>query len=204
MARALTKEQVMSNAYYDTDKGFGSIRDTLKQAKEKDPSITIVDVNNFMAKQPNTQIRKYRGSNSYTAPFAGFEYQMDMAPPTKEPETKMPKKNEEPRYALIVIDIFSKYANVVPMTNNDGKSVLSALKDNFKIMGRPMSIYSDDDGGFKTVVKEYFEAEGITHHYFNSCQCSRALHQDHQKMIYDRVRFNRAGWASMLTPALKQ
>ena len=41
MARALTKEQVISNAYYDIDRGFGSIRETLKQAKEQDPSITI-------------------------------------------------------------------------------------------------------------------------------------------------------------------
>ena len=39
MARRLTKEQVISNAYYDLEKGFGSIQGTLKQAKEKDPSI---------------------------------------------------------------------------------------------------------------------------------------------------------------------
>ena len=44
-----------------------------------------------MRKQPNKQIRKYIGSNSYTAPFARFEYQidiMDMKPIAKEPEVK--------------------------------------------------------------------------------------------------------------------
>jgi len=69
-----------------------------------------VDVENFMRKQPNKQIRKYRGSNSYTAPFAMFEYQidiMDMKPLTKVPEVKVPVKNGEPRYAMVVIDIFS-------------------------------------------------------------------------------------------------
>ena len=43
---------------------------------------------------------------------------MDMEPLTKEPETKIPIKNDEPRYGLVVIDIFSKLANVVPMKEN--------------------------------------------------------------------------------------
>ena len=34
MARRLTKEQIISNVYYDLEKGFGSIQDTLKQAKD--------------------------------------------------------------------------------------------------------------------------------------------------------------------------
>ena len=44
-----------------------------------------------MAKQPNKQIRKYRGYNSYTAPFARFEYKMDimdMVPLTKNLKQK--------------------------------------------------------------------------------------------------------------------
>ena len=76
-------------------RGFGSINETLKKAKEQDQSINRVDVENFMRKQPNKQIRKYRGSNSYTAPFARFEFQIDitdMKPLTKEPETKIPIK----------------------------------------------------------------------------------------------------------------
>ena len=138
MARRLTKEQIISNVYYDLEKGFGSIQDTLKQAKEQDPSITRVDVETFMKKQPNKQIRGYRGSNSYTAPFSRFEYQidiMDMVPLTREPEVKIPRKNTEPRYALVVIDIFSKLANAVPMKNKDGATVLPALKESFKKMG---------------------------------------------------------------------
>jgi hypothetical protein len=42
---------------------------------------------------------------------------MDMKPLTKEPETKIPIKNDEPRYAMVVVDIFSKLANVVPIGN---------------------------------------------------------------------------------------
>ena len=80
-----------------------SIQDTLKQAKEQDPSITRVDVETFMKKQPNKQIRGYRGSNSYTAPFSRFEYQIDimhMKPLTKVPEAKIQMKNSEPQRSL--------------------------------------------------------------------------------------------------------
>ena len=208
MARRLTKEQIISNVYYDLEKGFGSIQDTLKQAKEQDPSITRVDVETFMKKQPNKQIRGYRDSNSYTAPFSRFEYQidiMDMVPLTREPEVKIPRKNTEPRYALVVIDIFSKLANAVPMKNKDGATVLPALKESFKRMGFPMSIYSDDDGAFKSVVKEFFDAEGINHIItLTHANVVERFIRTLKNMVYDRVRFNKAGWTSMLPLVLKK
>ena len=68
MARRLSRDDIISNVYYNLEKGFGSINETLKKAKEQDPTINNkVDVENFMRKQPNKQIRKYRESNSYTA-----------------------------------------------------------------------------------------------------------------------------------------
>ena len=81
----------------------------------------------FERKQLNKQIRKYKGSNSYTAPFARFEYQidiMDMKPFTKEPGVAVPIKNDEPRYAMVVIDIFSELANAVPMKEKSGPNAL--------------------------------------------------------------------------------
>ncbi len=38
----------------------------------------------------------------------------DMAPLTKESEAKLPVSHNQPRYGLVVIDIFSKLANVIP------------------------------------------------------------------------------------------
>ena len=190
MARRLAKEHIISNVYYDLEKGFGSIQDTLKLAKEQDPSITTVDVETFMKKQPNKQIRGYRGSNSYTAPFSWFEYQIDivhMKPLTKVPEAKIPMKNSEPPYALVVIDIFSKMGDVVPMKQRDGETVLPALKQSFKKMGFPMSIYSDDDGAFQTVVSKFLQGRRHkSHHHKNTRQCRGAFH-----MIHDTVRLIR-------------
>ena len=78
MARRLSRDDTISNVYYNLETGFGSINETLKKAKEQDPTINRVDVENFVRKQPNKQIRTCRGSNSYTALFATFEYQIDM------------------------------------------------------------------------------------------------------------------------------
>ena len=66
MARRLSRDDTISNVYYNLETGFGSINETLKKAKEQDPTINRVDVENFMRKQPNKQIRTYRGSNSYS------------------------------------------------------------------------------------------------------------------------------------------
>ena len=166
MARWLTKEQVISNTYYDVEGGFGSIQETYEKAKQKDPEISLDDVKQSMTKEPNKQIKGYRGTNSFTAPFARYEYQIDimvMSPLSKESEVKIEPTKKEPRYALVVIDIFSKYADVIPMKENNSESVLEALKQAFKKMGFPMSIYSDNDGAFQSVVKKFFDDEGIQH-----------------------------------------
>ena len=63
------------------------------------------------------------------------------------------KQSSQPRYALVVIDIFSKFGDVQPINNKDSNSVYEALLTSFKIMKYPMSIYSDDDSAFKSKVK---------------------------------------------------
>ena len=68
----LTKEDIISNIYYDLESGYGSVKNTFDQAKAQDPTIKIEDVQKWMKQQPNKQVKTYRGSNSYTAPFARF------------------------------------------------------------------------------------------------------------------------------------
>ena len=57
MVGRLTKEQVISNIYYDVEEGFGSIQATLKKARQEDPTTTKDDVEKFMRKQPNKQVK---------------------------------------------------------------------------------------------------------------------------------------------------
>ena len=126
MARRLSRDDIISThkqCLLQSWNGLWFNQWDTQESEETRP-VNKVDVENFMRKQPNKQIRKYRGrSNSYTAPFARFEYQidtMDMKPLAKEPEFEVPIKNGEPRYGLVVSDIFSKLANVVPMKEKTG------------------------------------------------------------------------------------
>ena len=210
MAKRLSRDDIISNVYDNFETGFGSINETLKKAKEQDPSIIRVDVENFTRKQPNKQIGKYRGSNSSTAPFARFDYQidvMDMKPLTKEPEVKVPVKNGEPRYAMVVIDIFSKLANVIPMKEQSRPNALSALKESFNKIGFPMSVYSDNDRTFQAGVKDFFQKEGITHVVTLTVTHANVVERfirTMKNMIHDRVRFNRGSWTAMLSKALEK
>ena len=207
MARRLTKEETISNVYYNINEGFGSIQDTYKKAKEKDPEITLEEVREFMRKQPNRQIKGYRGTNSYTAPFARFQYQIDvmfMKPLSDNPEVEISTKGE-PKQALVVIDIFSKMADVIPMKEYNSENVLTALKQAFKEMGQPISVYSDNDGAFQSVVKKFFDDEGIQHIVTQThANVAERFIRTMKNMIHDRVRFNKSGWTSMLPAVLKK
>ena len=147
-----------------------------------------------MKQQPNKQRKAYRGSNSYTAPFARFEYRIDIVDMVRlqNPET-------QPRYAIVVIDLFSKFGDALPMDNKDSMSVYDALLIVFKKIGYPISVYSDDDGAFKSKVNEFFDGEGINHivtltHANVVERFIRILKND----INDRVRFTNGRWEDML------
>ena len=74
-----------------------------------------------MKQQPNKQRKAYRGSNSYTATFARFEYQIDIMD-----MVNLQKSDTQPRYAIVVIDLFSKLGDAIPMNNKDRNSVYDA------------------------------------------------------------------------------
>ena len=190
----LTKEDIISNIYYDLESGYGSVKNTFDQAKAQDPTIKIEDVQKWMKQQPNKQVKTYRGSNSYTAPFARFEYQIDIMD-----MNNLTKTTKQPRYALVVIDIFSKLADAEPMFNKDSISVYTALLKIFKKMGYPMSIYSDDDGAFKSKVKEFFDGEGINHIVtLTHANVAERFIRTLKNGVYDRVRFTNGKWEDML------
>ena len=54
------------------------------------------------------------------------------------------------RYGLVCIDIFSKKCHIVPIENKDGDDVYTAVMECFKILGQPLSIYSDDEGALNS------------------------------------------------------
>lgn len=195
-----SKEETISNIYHDVENGYGSIKNTFEQAHKQHPNITLEDVRTWMSKHPNKQRRPYKFSNSYTAPFPRFEYQIDIMD-----MIELQKSTTQPRYGLAIIDIFSKLGDVIPMFNKDSISVLNGLKIVFRKMGYPMSIYSDDDGAFKSKVKEFLDGEGINHittltHANVVERWIRTL----KNAIHDRVRTTHANWEDMVKPVVNK
>ena len=111
----------------------------------------------------------------------------------------------QPRYALAVIDIFSKFGDVEPMYRKDSEAVLKTLNIIFKKMGDPMSIYSDDDAACKSKVKEFLDGLGIN-------QIVTLTHANVVEWwirtlklgIHDRVRVTNAKWEDMVKPVVKK
>ena len=64
--RRLSNEQILSNIYYDLERGYGSAKSLHEQAKEEEGAvITLEQVKNFMKREPNKQIKGYQNYNSY-------------------------------------------------------------------------------------------------------------------------------------------
>ena len=61
----LSNEQILSNIYYDLERGYGSAKALYVQAKEEGAVITLEEVKSFMKKLPNKQIKGYQNYNSY-------------------------------------------------------------------------------------------------------------------------------------------
>ena len=70
------KNKIISDIYFDRS-GFGSIATTFKDAKAKDKSITLADVKAWFEKNIDRE-RPMSGFNSFIAPYAYYEYQIDL------------------------------------------------------------------------------------------------------------------------------
>ena len=162
----LEKEKVLERIYYDVDEGFGSVRDLYEKARKVDVGITLEMVSTWMRAQPNKQTRNYKNYNSYTAPFPKYEFQIDLMDVTSLLRDVGSEIKSQLRYGLICIEIFSKKCHIVPIENKDGDDVFKAVMECFKVLGQPLSIYSDDEGALNSKkLQTFFKEEGM----YNTC-----------------------------------
>ena len=153
------KQKIINDIYYDRS-GFGSRATTLKDAKKKDASITKEDVEEFFRKNVEEK-RKPRGENSFVAPHAHWEYQLDLFFISKKD-----LKRQKFRIGLVLIDVCSKYATVIPIKSKEPPDVLAGIMEGLQKMGdKPELFYSDEEGSLysKTVI-EFLEGEKIEIH----------------------------------------
>ena len=206
MSRKLDKDEILKKLFYNVDEGFGSVRDLYEKANKVEAGFTLDYVSKWMKSQPNKQTRNYKNYNSYTAPFPKYEFQIDlMVMSSLLNDVGVDVKNQ-PKFGFVCIDIFSKKCHIVPMENNDIDTFFNAMLEWFKVLGYPLSIYSDDEGALNSKkIQNYLKGEGIeliitkTH----ASQAERAI-RTFKKMISDRLRHHKGSCVEMMKASLKK
>ena len=150
------KQNIIDKIYFDRG-GFSSKKVTLQDAREKDKSIKMSDINEFFNKNVE-QKKQQKGYNSFVAPYAYFEYQIDLM-------FFADLKNQKFEIGMVCIDIFTKYAVVVALQDNKEGNVASGLLECFHKMGKnPEVLYTDGEGGIQSnAMKKYYEEKNIKH-----------------------------------------
>ena len=154
------KQQIINDIYFDRA-GFGSKATTLKDAKEKDSSIKMSDVEEFFKKNVEIQ-RKQQSWNSFIAPHNKHTYQIDLTFFRGEDF-----KNKQKFYmALTCIDVLSKYAVAIPLKSKDAPNITAGVMEAIQKMGgKPKLIFTDDEGSLRgEVFREFVKSEGMELH----------------------------------------
>jgi hypothetical protein len=134
------KSDIIKEVYHDHDIGFGSIAQTLKWARMKDPTITYKDVAQWIER--NTMRKtNLRGYNSFIASKPREEYQMDLFFMN---DFKELIQNDLP--VLLMVDTFTKITQVVPIKGKRDEDVMAGMEQCIQKMGgKPETIYTDKE-----------------------------------------------------------
>ena len=149
----------ISKVYHGSEGGKPAFK-TWQDAREINPEITLNEVKGWFKLniQPKGQVWGKR--NSYVAQGPYLEYQADLFFVTKSQFD-----NQIYETGLSMIDVFSKYAVVVPVDDKKAEPMMEAIFEAFKLMGKkPEILYTDNEGALNTWwVPAEFEKAGIKH-----------------------------------------
>ena len=115
------------------------------------------DIDEFFKKNIR-QKKQLKGYNSFVAPEANYEYQIDLM-------FFSDLLNQKFKVGMACIDIFSKYAVVVAIkSKQEGDVAAGILECLNKMKNTPKIIYTDDEGALKTeAMQKYFNEKNISH-----------------------------------------
>jgi hypothetical protein len=124
---------------------------------------------------------------SWVAPRAYHEYQIDIFFITEKQ-----LQNQEYGYGLSCIDIFSKYATVVPIKNRQAEEIMRGMLQAFKNMGhQPEIVMTDPESAlFRKDVAETFKEMSIQHIITqSSVHFAERFHRTFRGMLEKRLDY---------------
>ena len=73
------RQEIIRQVYEDQETGFGSVRDTYRQANAKEPGIRFIDVKSWLDKLAHRQaVFRPRGYNTWVSPGPLFKLEIDV------------------------------------------------------------------------------------------------------------------------------
>lgn len=131
-------------AYFDVSEpgSYGGVQALYRLLREKNVKITLKQVREWLAEQDSYSLhkpvrRRFQRRRIY-ARTIDYLWQTDIVD-----MIHLAEYNDGYRYLLTVIDVFSKYAWVVPLKKKDAISVAAAVADIFAKGRKPLKLMSD-------------------------------------------------------------
>ena len=156
-------EKVLKKIYYTPKESasFGGIQGLKDASKAKGNSIKTKQVVNWLSTQDTYTLHKpVQHCFSRSKVVVGgidVQWQADLAD-----VSSLASKNQGIKYLLTCIDIFSKYAWVIPLTCKTGKALVAAFKDILKSNRKPLVLQTDQGKEFVNASFQHFlKDEGI-------------------------------------------
>ena len=123
----------MQDLFYDpqSSAGYAGVQALYRATKKRNKKIKLDDVKQWLSKQNTYTLHKLirRKFPRRKTIVAGIDYQWqgDLAD-----MSSMSMYNDQHRYLYCLIDVFSKYAWVVPIKDKTGKTLVEAMKSVLK------------------------------------------------------------------------
>ena len=100
------------------------------------------------------------------------------------------KDNDNIRFLLVVIDIFTRFLWILPLKNKSGKTVAEAFERVFRHGKIPLKVSTDAGTEFKNKdIKNVFEKYNIYHHIYLNADSSKASIAERVNLTFRRMMF---------------
>ena len=175
----VNKDEILLKLYETSylPHSFGGIDTLYKSARKELPSITRKEVKEFLEKQPSYTLHKLTlkrfPRRKILSPKPGVIASCDLAD-----VSLLSRQNRGYKYILIFIDVFSRFAQAIPVKKKDGLTIANALKvilnsgyfDNLRRL-------NTDEGGefYNNRVKNLLKSKGIILYSVSSREIKASL-----------------------------
>ena len=180
----------LKKMYYDVDRqsGLSSIERLYRTVKKDGKyDLTRKQIKYFLQSQDTYTLhkpaRKKYPRNSILAVGRDEIHQLDLVD-----VSNISKYNNGYKFLLTCIDVFSKYACVIPLKNKSGKTLVEAYKNSFKSSQRkPIMIHSDKGSEFTNrLFQQYLKEEGI-HFYTTNSEVKASIVERFNRTLKSRM-----------------